>query len=141
MPNLPALFDESFKLAVEGLALDAMRTWNTGGKEVFDDLSAKYGIGRTSGNEIFWDDEPVHSAFGLTYANYFVVPRLVLQSMPAGWQRRFVAMIKELHETIDDDWPDDYEVFLRDKKTGRFISDPYSDYERGRRRLKLRGTG
>lgn len=41
-------------------------------------------------------DGAVHSMFGLSYANYFVMPRTVLQSMPLDWQERFVAVIDEL---------------------------------------------
>ena len=39
--------------------------------------------------------EPVHAWFGLTYANYLVLPRAVLQSMPAEWQEKFVKLLEE----------------------------------------------
>ena len=39
--------------------------------------------------------EPVHRWFGLTYANYLVLPRAVLQSMPAEWQEKFVKLLEE----------------------------------------------
>ncbi|WP_371484831.1 hypothetical protein [Kitasatospora sp. NBC_00315] len=41
-------------------------------------------------------DGPVHTWFGLTYANYLVVPRTLMQSMPVGWQQRAVACLTEL---------------------------------------------
>lgn len=43
------------------------------------------------------DREAVHTWFGLSYANYLVLPRSVLQSMPPEWQVRFVAMLDELN--------------------------------------------
>lgn len=53
-------------------------------------------------------DGPIHGFFGLSYANYLVVPRAVLQSMPLEWQERFVACLRELGHTFDgvvDDEP------------------------------------
>jgi hypothetical protein len=38
----------------------------------------------------------IHEYFGLTYANYLVLNRTLLQSMPGDWQERFVAMLQEL---------------------------------------------
>lgn len=40
----------------------------------------------------------IHTWFGLSGANYFVAPRTLLQSMPAEWQHRAVALFRELHE-------------------------------------------
>jgi hypothetical protein len=37
----------------------------------------------------------IHAAFGLTYANYLVLPRAVLQSMPLEWQDKFVKLLRE----------------------------------------------
>jgi hypothetical protein len=41
---------------------------------------------------------PVHKHFGLTYAEYMVLPRVMLHSMPLDWQERFVAILREYHE-------------------------------------------
>lgn len=38
--------------------------------------------------------------FGLTYANFAVFPRSLLQSMPAEWQQRFYTLMTE----YDDHW-------------------------------------
>lgn len=38
----------------------------------------------------------VHTWFSLSYSNYAVLPRTLLQSMPDEWQERFVALIDEL---------------------------------------------
>jgi hypothetical protein len=40
---------------------------------------------------------PIHGHFGLTYANYLVIPRSLLQSMPEQWQQQFVDLVDELH--------------------------------------------
>lgn len=79
-----------------------------------------------------WMDGPVHNSFGLTYASYLVVPRMVLEAMPFEWQEQFVAMMDELHETIEYDEPD-YNVTAR--KNRRFISDPLRDYRHPDRSL------
>lgn len=81
------------------------------------------------------DPDAIHNWFGLTYANYLTLPRSVLQSMPGEWQERLVQLLRELDETID--WfPEGgkYWVKLKDRK-GRFMEDPFLDYERGRRRI------
>lgn len=41
------------------------------------------------------EPEPIHAHFGLTYANYLVMPRTLLQSMPVEWQRPFVALLEQ----------------------------------------------
>ena len=38
----------------------------------------------------------VHTYFGLSYADYLVKHRTLLQSMPPEWQERFVACLQEL---------------------------------------------
>jgi hypothetical protein len=84
------------------------------------------------------DNEPVHAWFGLTYAQYFAVSRTVLQSMPVEWQRRFIRCMHEMSDWIDWCPPGgNYYVKLRDSK-GRFLQDPYADYERGRRQLPFK---
>lgn len=46
--------------------------------------------------------ESIGAWFGLSYANYLVVPRTVLQSMPDEWQERFVACLQEIDGTFPD---------------------------------------
>ena len=74
-------------------------------------------------------DNDIHGWFGLTYASYLVIPRSVMQSMPAEWQHKFVELLEECEEQYDTP---DYTVYRRDKN-GRFIHDEFRDYERGRR--------
>ena len=83
--------------------------------------------------------EEIHDYFGLSYANYLVLPRAVLQSMPDEWQERFVGLLNEIPKLLGEEWEPKggYRVSAlnADKK---FTKDPYSNYERGRRRLPLR---
>ena len=46
------------------------------------------------------ETEAVHGWFGLTYANYLVLHRTLLQSMPDEWQNRFVACLRELEDAF-----------------------------------------
>jgi phosphoenolpyruvate carboxylase len=74
----------------------------------------------------------IHHWFGLTYSNYLVLPRAVLQSMPEEWQERFVAMLDELEEAAARaklEVPAHYRVHVVDAK-GRFIRDPIPHYRR-----------
>lgn len=38
----------------------------------------------------------IHTWFGLSYANYLVLPRTLLQSMPVRWQHHFTALLGDL---------------------------------------------
>jgi hypothetical protein len=83
-------------------------------------------------------NEPVHRWFELSYSQYLTIPRTALQSMPVGWQQRFVRCLEELDRRIK--WRPEsgrYWVGLRDRQ-GRYVHDPLMDYERGRRRLPVR---
>lgn len=40
---------------------------------------------------------PVHAYFGLTYANFLVIHRAQLQSMPLDWQKQFVELLEDLN--------------------------------------------
>lgn len=46
------------------------------------------------------DNEKIHGYFGLSYANFLVLPRSLLQSMPEEWQERFVMLLNE----YDQQW-------------------------------------
>lgn len=94
-------------------------------------------------DERVWADDPIHTWFELSYAQYLTIPRSVLQSMPLDWQAVFTHCLYELDEydwrpkgnscyrvhlwQLDDDGDWDY-----------VIDDPLEDYERGRRRVYLR---
>ena len=44
---------------------------------------------------------PVHLWFNLSYSNYMVWQRTLMQSMPVDWQRRFVELADELEDAFD----------------------------------------
>jgi predicted DNA-binding protein len=56
-------------------------------------------------------DGPIHEHFGLSYCNYLVLPRTLLQSMPTEWQERMVACLEELDAAFQHvEQPDRYKV-------------------------------
>lgn len=48
------------------------------------------------------EHEAIHLHFSLSYANYLVVPRTLLQSMPDVWQARLVALLNEMGDAFQD---------------------------------------
>lgn len=68
---------------------------------------------------------PIHGWFSLSYASYYVVPRLALQGMPIWWQKLFIFLVNML-PSIDSD----YVVQVRNAR-GRFGGDPWANYRRG----------
>jgi len=45
---------------------------------------------------------PIHGWFGLTYSNYLVLHRAMMQSMPVAWQERAVVLFDELDNAFPD---------------------------------------
>lgn len=85
-------------------------------------------------------NDAIHCWFGLSYSNYLVLARTVLQSMPDDLQQRFVDCLEEMASLLNDEHLyATYTIQMRDKR-GRFIKDPLADYERGRRRIELRAA-
>lgn len=70
--------------------------------------------------------QDVHGWFGLTYSNYLILPRSLMQEMPATWQHKFVRLLEEMQANFYQE-NDNYAVQLRDKR-GRFTSDPFAPY-------------
>jgi hypothetical protein len=76
--------------------------------------------------------EAIHTWFGLTYSNYLVLPRAVLQSMPDEWQEKFVACLDELRETTERaqlECPAHYRVHVVNSR-GQYVRDPIPHYRR-----------
>jgi len=65
-------------------------------------------------------DGPIHLWFGLSYSNYLVLHRTMMQSMPVAWQERAVALFDEL----DSAFPDL-------ERTSRYIVEPARECEYG----------
>jgi len=74
--------------------------------------------------------EPINTWFELTYSNYLVLPRSLLEGMPVEWQTKFVALLGEMQEVYDCSKIDDnYTTHLVDEN-GNHIHDPFADYRR-----------
>jgi len=43
---------------------------------------------------------PIHDWFEISYAHYLTIPRLVMESMPAEWQEKMVALLQEMDDTF-----------------------------------------
>ena len=54
----------------------------------------------TGDQDDFLETEAIHRFFGLTYSNYLVLHRTLMQSMPDDWQRRAVAVFEELERAF-----------------------------------------
>jgi hypothetical protein len=72
---------------------DSLRSNASGGRGEFEDL------------------DPVHTWFGLTYSNYLVLHRSLLQSMPNEWQVEFVRLLDQMQAAFRYvDQAESYEV-------------------------------
>ena len=83
-------------------------------------------------------DTDIHSWFGLGYANYLVLHRSLLQSLPEGLQYRLTAVLSEIEDLAYANkvpFPN-YRVQAVDDQ-GRFMRDPVPHYNRGRTRIDL----
>lgn len=78
-------------------------------------------------------DGPVHGWFGLSYANYLVVPRSLMQSMQLDWQERMCVCLHEMEGLFGDSFspPGRYRVNVIGEG-GRFVPDRAPHYDRGR---------
>lgn len=67
---------------------------------------------------------PVHAKFGLTYANFLVLHRTHLQSMPLEWQVRLVDLLDDLDAAYPDRDSTEFEVTtVRDTYVGELTSE------------------
>jgi len=73
----------------------------------------------------------IHGWFGLTYANYLVLPRTVLQSMPIEWQKKFVKLLEEADDACERakvPTPRSYRVQPVGER-GRYVADEIPHYK------------
>jgi hypothetical protein len=85
-------------------------------------------------------DEPAHIWFGLSYASFYVMPRVVLQSAPPDLQRAFIAAAEAIHAAVEYQEPENGWAVIEKGRRGRFRKSEtdLNWYDRGRRRLPLR---
>lgn len=98
-----------------------------GGPALCDECAREAGAKDAKDYRENWDPRPIHGWFGLSYASYLVLPRSVLQAMPADWQARLIELLGELNERFEGHLQGDYQVQLRDD-AGRFVADPLGNY-------------
>jgi len=73
----------------------------------------------------------IHEAFNLTYASWLILPRTLLMDMPTQWQKKFVKLLDEYNESIEDLAPDnELQLYVQAKRSGKFtkIPDMYCNY-------------
>lgn len=84
--------------------------------------------------------QAVHRWFGLSYANYLILPRAQLQSMPEQWQQRFASCLQEFRAAFaGSEQARSYQVRAVDEE-GRYVKDPVPQYDGGRARLPINPT-
>ena len=80
------------------------------------------------GQEVIERHEHVSYWFGLSYANYYVMPRVILEAMPNEWQEQWVKLVNQIDETFDlSGMVTRYEVRVRGER-GRYEPDPLNEY-------------
>jgi len=80
--------DAAYEYFIEQLALAARALAEAVDRKPADEQP----IGWSKDREV--ERDAIHKHFGLSYANYLVIPRTLLQSMPDEWQTPFVALLK-----------------------------------------------
>ena len=79
-------------------------------------------------------DPPIHEAFELSYASFLVIPRLLLEAMPWGWQTEMVDLMEEFNKKYKNWIPDGKEIMVRMiGEDGRYVKLPENicNYRRG----------
>lgn len=79
-----------------------------------------------------WVESPIHGWFELSYASYYVFPRVLMERMPLDWQERWLVLQEELEKAYEhvegiEDMVGVYTVQRRNE-LGRFIYDPLREY-------------
>ncbi|MBX0293134.1 hypothetical protein K3G63_22000 [Hymenobacter sp. HSC-4F20] len=85
--------------------------------------------------------QAMHRWFGQSYANYLILPRVQLQSMPEEWQQRFASCLREFTAAFaGSEQARSYQVRAIDAE-GHYVKDPVPHYDGGRARLPINTTG
>jgi hypothetical protein len=80
--------------------VDTLDTWITEARELAVKSAEATAAGEKAREAGQLEHDAVHKHFGLSYANYLVIPRALLQSMPQEWQSQFVALLKTLEDAF-----------------------------------------
>ncbi len=78
-------------------------------------------------------ESPIHESFGLTYASFLVIPRLLMEAMPYEWQKDMVDLMEQFSEKYIWEMEDQRLVIRMTDQNGRLITmdENLCDYRRG----------
>ena len=88
------------------------------------------------------DKHDVHTWFSLSYSNFVVLHRSILQSMPEHLQHRFTSLMDEIREEFEGNVPEPeggYMLTAKDAR-GRWMKDPIPPYDRGRTHIPCKSN-
>lgn len=70
--------------------------------------------------------QDIHGWFELSYSSYLVLPRSLMQFMPAAWQHQMVELLERMHE----EFPGEHSSYtvLKKGERNRFERDPLRNY-------------
>jgi hypothetical protein len=74
--------------------------------------------------------------FGLSYASWLTIPRIVLQSMPIKWQEKFFGLLDEIEGTIELPEEAKMDTVVNLKKNGKFVRSKLPPYRHNMLKLK-----
>ena len=86
-------------------------------------------------------DSPIHIMFELSYASFFVLPRLLMEAMPWDWQVEMVGLMEEFNEKFE--WDDDKIEVIKSfgDSTYNNMDENLCDYRRGDATTYEKGSG
>lgn len=62
--------------------------------------------------------------FGLSYASWLTMPRVLMQQMPDDWQKRMAVLMEEFGDTFPGDWTEGHDLYVAAKKDGKYVTIP-----------------
>lgn len=78
-------------------------------------------------------EEPINLAFGLSYASFLVIPRLLMEAMPYEWQKDMIDLMGELSKKYIWEMEDQRLVIRMTDQHNRLVTMDKNlcDYRRG----------
>lgn len=68
--------------------------------------------------------ERLSSFFGLSYARWLTIPRVLMQQMPDEWQYRAAILFEEFSDEFSGDWSDGKDLYVNAKENGKYTPLP-----------------
>lgn len=86
-------------------------------------IPAKEFTPTTEGESLEYDHRrDLQAYFGLSYASWLTIPRVLMQAMPAVWQSRIAELLNEYDDAIKN--PPDYGTTVRTTVNGKIVKTP-----------------